>query len=99
MGSGFSRKKKEAKLMEQQFSAMQEKLKSTEVTGEAGNGLVSITLTGDHEMKKIKIKPECVDPDDIEGLEDLVKVAYTNATKQVSEQSSQGMPNIPGMGF
>lgn len=93
MGSGFAKKKKEAKLMQEQIHKMQSQMQSMEVVGSAANGLVTITLTGDGEMKQIKIKPECVDPEDIEGLEMLIKTAYSDAQKKVKEQS----PSIPGM--
>lgn len=97
MGTGFSRKKKQAKALQEQMLQMQSQLKNTEVTGTAANGLVSITLTGEHDMKKISIKPECVDPEDVEGLEDLIKVAYTDALNKVIKQSP-GLPGgFPGM--
>lgn len=95
MGTGFSKKKKEARLMQQQFSKLQEQMTSLEVTGTAANGLVSITLTGDQEMKSIKIKPECVDLEDLEGLEVLIKAAYSDAQKKIKEKSSSGMPEFP----
>ncbi len=91
MGTGFSKKKKQAKLMQEQLGKMQSQLQNVEVIGSAGNGLVSITLTGDNEMKQIKIKPECVDKEDIEGLEDLIKAAYQDALKKVQSSSMQGM--------
>lgn len=94
MGSGFSRKKKEAKLLQQQFSQLQEKASQMEACGEAGGGLVKITLTGEGAMKSIHIKPECVDPEDIEGLELLIKSAYAQAQKKLQEESS---PNMPGL--
>jgi DNA-binding YbaB/EbfC family protein len=98
MGTGFSKKKKEAKLLQQQFSQLQSELKSKEVQGSAGNGLVTLTLSGDGELKKIKIKPECVDPEDVEGLESLIKAAYTDAQQKINSESSQ-LPNLGGLGF
>ena len=92
MGSGFAKKKKEAKLMQQQLSKMQDEMSSLEVTGSAGNGLVQITLNGDGDLKKMSIKPECVDPEDIEGLETLIKAAHADAKKQIQEKS----PKMPG---
>lgn len=97
MGSGFSRKKKEAKLFREQFEKMQEKLKEETATGTSGGGLVSITLDGEYEMKKIKINPECVDPEDIEGLEDLVQAAYQDALAKINELTKSDMPDMPGM--
>jgi DNA-binding YbaB/EbfC family protein len=91
MGTGFSKQKKQAKMMQQQISDLQTKMENTEVVGTAGNGLVTITLTGDSVMKSIKIKPECVDPEDVEGLESLVKAAYSDAQKKIKSQ----MPQMP----
>lgn len=96
MGTGFSKKKKQAKMLQEQFSKMQEQIQETEVTGTAGNGLVSITLTGEHELKQIKIKPDCVDPEDVEGLEDLIKAAYLDAMNKLKSQTPK-LPSMPGM--
>jgi nucleoid-associated protein EbfC len=102
MGTGFAKKKKKARDMQEQISKMQSNIQNLEVIGTSGNGLVSITLNGDHEMKQIKIKPDCVDPEDVEGLQDLIKAAYQDAFNKLKEDSSKltgGMPRIPGMGF
>lgn len=95
MGTGFSKKKKQAKMLQQQMSKLQDQMQHSEYTGSAGNGLVSITLTGEGEMKEIKIKSECVDPEDIDGLETLIKAAYQNAQVQIKDQSIQNMPGLP----
>lgn len=97
MGSGFARKKKEAKLMQQQFSQLQEQMSSMEISGSAGGGLVTITLTGDGDMKSIKIKPDCVDKEDVEGLELLIKTAYADAQKKLKDQAPPGMGNLSGL--
>lgn len=97
MGSGFARKKKEAKMMQQQFGQLQEQMSNLEITGSAGGGLVAITLTGEGEMKSIKIKPECVDKDDIDGLEVLIKAAHADAQKKLKEHSPKGIPGLSGM--
>lgn len=94
MGSGFARKKKEAKLMQQQFGQIQEQMSSLEITGSAGGGLVVITLNGSGEMKSIKIKPECADKEDIEGLEMLVKAAHADAQKKLKEHSPAGLSGL-----
>jgi len=97
MGTGFSKKKKQAKMMQEQLARMQEEMKNVEVSGSAGNGLVTITLNGDHEMKSLKIKPDCVDPDDVEGLEVLIQAAYSDALKKLNDKTQTGMPNLGGM--
>ena len=94
MGTGFSKKKKQAKKLQEEFARMQEEMKNTEVVGKAGNGLVEITLDGENNIKKIKINPECVDPEDVEGLEDLIKAAHNDASKQL--QSQQMNPDMLG---
>jgi nucleoid-associated protein EbfC len=97
MGSGFAKKKKQARMLQGQLSKMQNQMKETEVSGTAGNGLVTITLSGENDMKQIKIKPECVDPEDLEGLQDLIKAAYNDANKKLKAQQMEGMPSMPGM--
>ena len=95
MGSGFSKKKKQAKMMQERFLKMQEELKTLEATGQAGNGLVTVTLNGDREMVAIAINPECIDPDDIEGLQDLVTAAHTDALKKLNESQPDTIPGLP----
>lgn len=94
MGSGFSKMKKQAKLLGEQFSKAQEQLKSQEVTGQAGNGLVQIKLNGEKKLLKVSIKKECVDPNDVEALEDLIIAAFDDASSKLSEESSiSGLPS------
>lgn len=102
MGTGFSKKKKEAKLLQEQFSKLQSQMQSTEVTGVAGNGLVTLILSGEGDLKQLKIKPECVDPEDVEGLEMLIKAAHADAQAKLKAQSSNlpGLPpGFPGLGM
>ena len=99
MGSGFAKKKKEAKRMQQQMQEMQEKMKAATATGQAGGGLISITLNGEHEMTKIEINPECVDKEDVEGLEDLVRAAYQDAKKKLEKESPDLGGGFPGLPF
>lgn len=95
MGTGFSKRKKQARALHQQFSQMQDQLKDLQVVGKAGNGLVEIVLNGEHELKSVKINPECVDPQDVEGLQLLIKAAYSDAFEQLKKQASPS--TIPGM--
>jgi DNA-binding YbaB/EbfC family protein len=63
---------KQAQKMQQQLAEAQAELAEAEVTGTAGGGLVSVTISGSGEVKSVKIDPKAVDPDDVETLEDLV---------------------------
>ena len=94
MGSGFSKMKKQARMMQEQMAEMKKKMQTTFVTGSAGNSLVEITMNGDKEVSKVKISPECVDKDDIEGLEDLVMAAINDAAAKADEACPS-----PGMGM
>ncbi len=95
MGSGYSKMKKQAKLMEQQLEMMRAEMKNKQVTGTSGNGLVTVIINGEKELTQIKIKPECVDPNDIEGLQDLIKAALEDAYKQIADDPMNSM-SLPG---
>lgn len=83
MGSGFSKMKKQARLMQEQLAQAKNKMESTEVQGTAGNGLVTLTLTGSKQLKKIVIQPECTS--DLEGLQDLIVAAFEDATSKLTD--------------
>ncbi len=85
MGSGFSKMKKQARMMQQQVDQMRNSMQSTRVEGLAGNGLVKVILNGEKELKNISINPECLS--DVEALQDLIIAAYEDATKKVGEES------------
>ena len=88
MGSGFSKMKKQARMMQEQMTQMRDKLQNTLVEGSAGNGLVTITMSGDREVKKVLIKPECVT--DVEGLQDLIAAAFADAAQKIEAQQQMG---------
>jgi nucleoid-associated protein EbfC len=96
MGSGYSKMKKQAKLMQQQLEAMRDQAKTQQITGTSGNGLVTVIINGEKEILDIKIKPECVDINDLEGLQDLIKAACEDAYSKVSEDSMGGGLSLPG---
>lgn len=90
MGSGFSKMKKQAKLMQQQMGQIKNDLANKTITGQAGNGLVTLTLSGDKELKQIAIKPECAS--DIEGLQDLIVAAFQDAASKLSQETPAQFP-------
>src|SRR5579885_3563333 len=97
MGSGFSKMKKQARMLEQQVEQMRQKMQSTSYTGTSGNGLVTVTLNGEKELQKIFIQPACVDPQDVEGLQDLIQAACQDAYAKISAENA-GMGGFGGMG-
>lgn len=94
---------KQVQKMQKQMEKAQEELKDKTVQGTAGGGMVTITANGQKQILDIVIKPEAVDPDDIDMLQDLVLAAMNDTLKQVDELVSKDMGkftggmNIPGM--
>lgn len=89
----------QAQKMQQQMAKAQEELKESEVTGKAGGDMVSIVMTGDKQLVSVTIKPEAVDPEDIEMLEDLVAAAFNDAMTQADELSQKLMGPLSGSGL
>lgn len=81
--------------MEEQYERMREQMTLTRATGTSGNGLVTVVVNGNKEVQSIVIKPECVDPNDLEGLQDLIKDACDNAYKNLPDNSMGGMSGLP----
>jgi DNA-binding YbaB/EbfC family protein len=90
---------KQAQKMQQQMAAAQEELAAAELTGTAGGGLVTVTVSGAGEVKAISIDPKAVDADDIETLEDLVLAALHNAAEAARALTDKTMgPLTAGLG-
>ena len=87
---------RQAQKMQEQMKAKQEELEATEYTGSASGGLVSVVITGKHQVTSVSIKPEAVDPDDIEMLEDLVAAAVNDACRQADEATETEMSKLTG---
>ena len=87
---------KQAQKMQRQMEEAQKQLEESEITATAGGGAVEVTVSGRHEVTKVKLAEEVVDPDDIEMLEDLIMAATNEALRQVDEASQQSMAKITG---
>ncbi len=87
---------KQAQRMQKQMEEAQKQLEEQEVTTTSGGGAVEVTMTGKHEITKIKLSEEVVDPDDIEMLEDLIMAAVNEAYRKIDETSSESMSKITG---
>ena len=90
---------KEAKKMQAEMQKSQEELAMKEFDATAGGGAISVKVTGEKVIKEIKIKPDVVDPDDVEMLEDLILTAVNEALRKVDSAQNQefGKFNLPGM--
>ena len=87
---------KQAQKMKEQMAEAQEELEDTEVTGQSGGGMIVIVMNGKKELQSIKIKPEAVDPDDIEMLEDLITAAFNEAAEKADELYEEKMGPFSG---
>jgi nucleoid-associated protein EbfC len=86
----------QAQQMQQQLVAAQEELARTEVTGSAGGGLVTATMTGSGDVTAVTIAPSAVDPDDLETLQDLVVAALHDAKRAADELAASTMGPLAG---
>ena len=93
-----------AKEMQAKFEAMQQEVASIEASGQAGGGMVSVTLSGKMEMKALKIDPSLFKEDEVEILEDLILAAHNDAKAKVeavlqqkTREMTAGLPIPPGM--
>ena len=99
-GANMQQLMKQAQKMQEQMARDKEELEASEVTGNAGGGMVSAKINGKREVLEIKINPEVVSPDDVEMLEDLIMAAMNDANTQMDEIAERLSPKIPGgMGF
>ncbi len=94
---------KQVKKMQEQMMKAQEELGTKSVEGTAGGGVVTVIVNGHKKIQSIAIKPEAVDPDDVEMLQDLVLTAVNDAMAKAEELANKDMGrftggmNIPGL--
>lgn len=98
-GMNINNLMKEAKKMQADMEKNQAELALKEFDATAGGGAISVKVSGEKIVKEIKIKPEVVDPEDVEMLEDLILTCINEALRKVdSAQAEQlGKFNIPGL--
>lgn len=89
---------KQAQRMQQQMQQAQEELAESEITASAGGGMVEMVMDGQKNLVSVTIKPEVVDPDDVETLEDLILACYNDAVGQVEELTQEKMGPFAQMG-
>jgi DNA-binding YbaB/EbfC family protein len=87
---------KQVKKMQEQMMKAQEELETKTVEGTAGGGVVTVSVNGHKKVLNIVIKPEAVDPDDVEMLQDLVLTAVNDALAQVDELANKDMGKFTG---
>ena len=106
-GSAMRQQQMQQKLlkMQQDMAAAQEAVENASFTASVGGGVVQATVSGKKELTALTVKPEAVDPEDVEKLQDLVISAVNEALRQADEamnssmQSFTGGLNLPGFGL
>lgn len=86
----------QAQRMQEQLIAAQAELASAEVTGQAGNGLVQVTMTAAGDIRAVRIDPKVVDPDDVDTLQDLVVGALHDAARAAQQLQAEKMGPLAG---
>ncbi|MEX1200965.1 MAG: YbaB/EbfC family nucleoid-associated protein [Methylophaga sp.] len=98
MKGGLSNMMKQAQQMQANMQKAQEELANVEVTGQSGAGMVKITMTGKHDVKRVQIEDSLFE-DDKDMLEDLIAAAINDAVRQVEKTTQERMSGMlpPGM--
>ncbi|NQU50351.1 MAG: YbaB/EbfC family nucleoid-associated protein [Planctomycetes bacterium] len=87
---------KQAQKMQRQVAELQDELAKQTFEGSAGGGMVKVTVNGKKELLGISIKPDAVDPEEVELLEDMVSAAFKDAFQQAESASDGAMKGITG---
>ena len=96
MGGNMQQLARQAQKLQQQMTKMQEELEEREYEATAGGGVVTARVNGKKELVALTIKPEAVDPDDVELLQDTVMAAINEALRTATETSEREMGKLTG---
>lgn len=95
-GANMQQLMRQAQKMQQDMQRAQEELQAREFSATAGGGMVTAVVNGAKQLTKLSISPDCVDPDDVEMLEDLVTAAVNEALRNAAETAEREMGRITG---
>lgn len=87
---------KQAQQLQTQMAEMQKRLEDVEVSGNSGGGMIQATVNGKGDIKRLKIDPKLIDPNEVEMLEDLIVAACQDAKAKAEAQSQTEMGKITG---
>ena len=104
MNPQYQKMMKHVQEMQAKMARAQEELAHETIEASAGGGMVTVVITGDLELREVRISPEAVDPDDIEMLQDLVLAATNEAIRSAQDLANKKLggagidiPGLPGM--
>lgn len=96
-GANLQNLMRQAQKMQADMERSKKEIEEKEFVSSVGGGMVEAKMQGDKTLKSITIKPEVVDPDDVEMLEDLVISAVNDCLSQIAKAEKESMPQMPGM--
>lgn len=96
MGGNMQQMMLKAQKMQQDIQRVQEEVGASELEYSAGGGAVKVVIYGRKEIKSVEIAPECVDPDDVEMLQDLIIAAVNGAIALAEETMNREMAKVTG---
>jgi len=96
-GGNLQNLMRQAQKMQEDMQRKRAELDAREFSATVGGGMVEIVMTGDKKVQSLKIKPEVVDPEDVEMLEDLIVSAISDVLGQIDRAEKETMPQMPGM--
>jgi DNA-binding YbaB/EbfC family protein len=92
---GMGNMMKQAQQMQERMQKVQEEIANMEVTGESGAGMVKVTMTGSHSVRRVEIDDSLME-DDKDMLEDLIAAAFNDAARRAEEQQKEKMAEVTG---
>lgn len=95
-GANMQQLMRQAQKLQADMEKAQEEIKALEIEASAGGGMVTVKVSGEKRITSIEIKPEVVDPDDVEMLQDLVAAAVNEAMAQLEAASEEKMSKVSG---
>ena len=98
-GQNMQQLMRQAQKLQEQMTKTQEAFDDREFTAQAGGGMVNVTVSSKRELKSIVINPECVDPEDVEMLQDMVMAAVNEALRQGEENREKTMSALAPAGM
>jgi DNA-binding YbaB/EbfC family protein len=87
---------KQASQMQSKMQEMQARLEAMEIEGVAGAGMVTLTLSGKSDLKRVRIDPKLADPNEMEMLEDLILAAHADAKQKIEAAAAEEMQKVTG---
>ena len=98
-GANMQQLARQAQKLQHQMTKMQEELDAREFEATSGGGMVTAKVNGKRELLALTIKPEAVDPDDVEMLQDMIVAAVNEAITQSENATNEAMSKLTPMGF